>query len=138
MGWPLSTPLVLPPPLPPPRILLAKMDTKRVFRQDFVEAKKSPTFSYVFGDFVIIDRGLQFGWTSSRSLWGVCATAAEHAHNNTTFTNAVVTPEGREATSHVQVVPPRENEVRGRLPPDCVFLPDLEGCSPTSFGYEPT
>ena len=107
----------------PPRILLAKMDTKSAFRQVFVEAKKSPTFSYVFGDFVIIDRCLQFGWTSSPSLWGVCAAAVEHAHNNTTFTNAVVTPEGREATSHVQVVPPRENRVRGKLPPDCVFPP---------------
>ena len=89
--------------------------------------EKSPTCSYVFGDFVIIDRCLQFGWTSSPSLWGVCVAVVEHAHNNTTFTNAVVTPEGREATSHVQVVPPRENEVRGRLPPDCVFPPGFGG-----------
>ena len=122
MGRPLPTPLV-----PPPRILLAKMDTKSAFRQVFVEAKKSPTFSYVFGDFVIIDRCLQCGWTSSPSLWGVCAAAVEHAHNNTTFTNAVVTPEGREATSHVQVVPPRENEVRGKLPPDYIFPPGFGG-----------
>ena len=111
----------------PPRILLAKMDTKSAFRQVSVEAKKSPTFSYVFGDFVIIDRCLQFGWTSSPSLWGVCAAAVEHAHNNTTFTNAVVTPEGRKATSHVQVVPPRENKVRGKLPPDYVFPPGFGG-----------
>ena len=111
----------------PPRILLARMDTKSALRQVFIEAKKSPTFSYVFGDFVIIDRCLQFGWTSSHSLWGVCAAAVEHAHNNTTFTNAVVTPEGREATSHVQIVPPRENEARGRLPPDCVSPPGIAG-----------
>ena len=57
----------------------------------------------------------------------MCAAAVEHAHNNTTFTNAVVTPEGCEATSHVQVVPPRENEVSGRLPPDCVFPPGFGG-----------
>ena len=57
----------------------------------------------------------------------MCAAAVEHAHNNTTFTNAVVTPEGREATSHVQIVPPRENEARGRLPPDCVFPPGIGG-----------
>ena len=93
----------------PTRILLAKMDAKSAFRQIFVEAKKSPTFSYVFENFVIIDRCLQFGWTSSPSLWGVCAVAVEHAHSNTTFTNAVVTPEDREATSRIQVVPPREN-----------------------------
>ena len=59
-------------------------------------------------------------------IWRIAA-AVEHAHNNTTFTNAVVTPEGPEAMSHVQVVPPRENEVRGRLPPDCVFPPRFGG-----------
>ena len=110
----------------PPRILLEKMDNKSALCQVFIEAKKSPTFSYVFGDFVIIYRCLQFGWTSSPSLLGVCTAAVEHAHN-TTFTNAVVTPEGREATSHVQIVPPRENEARGRLPPDCVSPPGIGG-----------
>ena len=79
------------------------------------------------GNFVIIDWRLQFGWTSTPSLWGVSGTAVEHAPNNTTFANAVVTPEGREATSHVQVVPPRENKVRGRLPPDCGFPPGFGG-----------
>ena len=111
----------------PPPILLAKMDTKSAFRQVSEKAKKSPTFSYVFGDFVIKNRCLQFGSTSSPSMWGMCAGKVEHVHNNTTFTNTVVTPEDREATSHVQVVPPRENEVRGRLPPDCVFSPGFGG-----------
>ena len=40
----------------PPHILLAKMDTKSAFRQVSVEAKTSSTFSFVFGEFVIIDR----------------------------------------------------------------------------------
>ena len=102
------------------------MDTKSASRQVFVEAKKSPIFSHVFGGFVIRDRCLQLGWTSSPSLWGGLAAAVEHAHNNTNFTSAVVTPESREVTNHVQVVPSRENEVRGRLPPGCVF--------PTGFG----
>ena len=117
MGWSLSTPLV-----PPPRILLAKMDTKSACRQVFVEAEEVAHVQLCF-------RGLclQFGWTSSPSLWGVRAAAVEHTHNNTTFTNAVVTPEGREAANHVQVVPPRENEVRGRLPPDCVSPPGFGG-----------
>ena len=89
------------------------------------------------GDFVIIDRRLQFWWTSSPSLWGVCGTAVEHAHN-TTFTNAVVTPEGREATSHVQVVPTRENEVRGSCHRIAFFPRGLEGFSATRFGCKPT
>ena len=57
----------------------------------------------------------------------MCAAAVKHAHYHTTFTNAVVTPEGREATSHVRVVPPRENEVRGKLPPGYVFPPGYGG-----------
>ena len=57
----------------------------------------------------------------------MCAAAVEHAHNSTTFTNAVVTPEGRKVTSHVQVVPPKENEVRGKLPQDCVPPPGFGG-----------
>ena len=112
---------------PPPRILLAKVDTKGAFRQVSVNVNQSPTFSYVFGDVVVIDRCLQFGWTSSPSLWGVCAAAVEHAHNHTTFQNAVITPEGRAATSHVQIVPPREGESRAKLPPDCVFPPGSGG-----------
>lgn len=74
----------------PPRILLSKQDTKAAFRQACVDVNKSPTFGYVFEDVVVIDRCLQFGWTSSPSLWGVCASAVEHAHNQTTFKNAVV------------------------------------------------
>ena len=121
----------------PPRILFAKMDTKSAFRQVSVEAKKSPTFSYVFGDFVLIDRCPQFGWKSSPLLWGVFAAAVEHAHNNTTLKNAVVTSKGREATSNVQVVPPRENEVRGRLPPDCFFPPGFGGMLCHTFCVRP-
>ena len=62
-------------PGPPPRILLAKMDTKSAFRQVSVRVRDSPVFSYVFDEFVVVDRCLQFGWTSSPSLWDVCASA---------------------------------------------------------------
>ena len=92
-----------------------------------MEVKKSPVFSYMFENSVIIDRCLQFGWTSSPSLWGVCAAAVEHAHNNTSFSSAEITREGREATSHVHVVPAREHEVRAKLPPECVFPPGSGG-----------
>ena len=68
-----------------PRILLAEQDTKAAFRQVSTDIEKAPTFSYVFDEFVIVDRCLQFGWTSSPALWGVCATAVDHAHNHTTF-----------------------------------------------------
>lgn len=111
----------------PPRILLAKQDTKSAFRQVQVQVNQSPVFGYVFGDIVIVDRYLQFGWTSSPSVWGVCASAVEHAHRRTTVGNAVITPEGRAATSHVRVVPPRENEVPGEMPSNCAYPQDSGG-----------
>ena len=113
----------------PPRILLAKQDTKSAFRQVPVQVNKSPVFGYVFEDLVVVDRCLQFGWTSSPSAWGVCASAVEHAHKRTTVRDAVVTPEGRAATSHVKIVPPRQNEVRGSLPSNCAFPQDSGGGS---------
>ena len=105
----------------PPRILLAKQDFTSAFRQLSIACDKSPTFAYVWSDVVIIDRCLQFGWTSSPAWWGLGAAAIEYAHNHTTIDNAVVTPEGRAATSHVRVEPPRAGEIQARLPPGCQF-----------------
>lgn len=107
-----------------PRIMLAKQDFKSAFRQIYVECSKSPSFGYVWGTNVIIDQCLQFGWTSSPALWGVGAAAVEKAHNNTTIDSAVITPEGRAATSHVRVEPPKLGERQVRLPPDCQFPRD--------------
>ena len=88
---------------------------------------KAPTFSYVFEDIVIVDRCLQFGWTSSPALWGVCAAAVEHAHNQTTFSSAEVTAEGKEATSHANIEPPRAADIPATLPPNCLFPPGQGG-----------
>ena len=111
----------------PPRILLAKQDTKSAFRQVSVQINRSPVFGYVFEDLVVVDRYLQFGWTSSPSAWGVCASAVEHAHKSTTVRDAVITPEGRAVTSHVQVISPRENEVPGKPPLNCAYPQDSGG-----------
>ena len=81
----------------------------------------------MFQDAVVVDRYLQFGWTSSPSAWDVCASAVEHAHTRTTIRDAVITPEGRASTGHVRVVPPRENEAPGKLPTSCVYLQDVGG-----------
>lgn len=105
----------------PPRTLSAKQGFQSTFRNVSVEIDKSPTFGYVFGDSALIDRCLHFGWTSSPAIWGVCGAAAEHSHNMTTFDNAIVTPDGRAATVHVRVEPPRSGERRANLPADCVF-----------------
>ena len=75
----------------------------------------------------MVDRYLQFGWTSSPSVWDVCASAVENAHTRTTIRDAVITPEGRASTGHVRVVPPRENGAPGKLPTSCVYPQDVGG-----------
>ena len=79
----------------------------------------------MFDDVVVVDRYLQFGWTSSPSVWDVCASAVEHAHTRTTTRDAVITPEGRASTSHVRAVPPREIEAPGKLPTSCAYSQDV-------------
>jgi len=111
----------------PPRILLAKVDTKGAFRQVSVDVDHAPIFGYVFDEWVVVDRCLQFGWTSSPAFWGVCTAAVEHSHNHTTFQNAVVNPEGLAAASHVRVVPPHASEVRAAMPSNGVFPPGSGG-----------
>lgn len=59
-----------------PLILLANMDTTtEAFRQVSIEISEAPVFGYTFDDDVVIDRCLQFAWTSSPSVWGLCAGA---------------------------------------------------------------
>ena len=55
------------------------------------------------------------------------AGAIEHAHNNTTFSDAEVTAEGIEATRHVRVEPAREADVHAKSPPSCLIPPGQEG-----------
>lgn len=63
---------------------LAKMDTNKGCRQFSVEIHLAPVFGYAFRHFVVVDRCLQFGCTSSPSFCRMCAAAVEYAHNNTT------------------------------------------------------
>ena len=79
------------------RIVLSKMDVKDAFRQVPVEITRAPVFGYVFGDLVVVDRRLQFGWRNSPGFWCLFSSALEHAHNNTSHCNAVCTDSGREA-----------------------------------------
>ena len=121
---------------PSPRILIAKNDLKSAYRQICVDIEKAPTFASLFRNVVIIDRCLQFGWTSSPSFWGVCAAAMQHAHTRTNIRNALITAEGRQATSHVRVEPPREGEVQAELPPDDVYPPGVGGRMSDMFWAE--
>ena len=104
---------------PHTHIMLSKMDVKHAFRQVPVEWNGCPKFGYVFGDFVVVDRRLVFGWRNSPGFYCLLAGAIEHAHGSTSFNDAVVTPQGLAATRHVRVDIPAAGEAPVQLPPEC-------------------
>lgn len=113
-------------PEPPPAILISKIDSKDAFRQVPVERGSSPAFGYAFGDVIVVDRRLQFGWNLSAQYFCLCTDAIEHSHNHTTVDTAVVTSHGQAATAHVRVLPAVEVE-QTHLPVSCVLPPGSGG-----------
>lgn len=104
-----------------------KMDAKDAFLQVAVEWNGCMKFGYVFGDFVVVDRRLVFGWRNSPGFYWLLAGAIEHAHGSTSYDNAVVTPQGLSATSHVRVDIPAAGKTRAPLPPKCSVPPGTGG-----------
>ena len=104
---------------PHTHIMLSKMDAKDAFRQVAVEWDGCTKFGYIFGNFVVVDRRLVFGWRSSPGLYCLLAGTIEHVHGFTSFDDAVVTPQGSAATCHVRVDIPAAGEAPVQLPPEC-------------------
>ena len=67
------------------RTLLCRVDVKNAFRQVLVYPAGAPAFDYMFGDRVVVDLRLQFGWRNSPGFWGLMACALEHANTHSTF-----------------------------------------------------
>ena len=80
----------------------------------------------------IVHGHLQSGWRNSPGFWFLFLAAPEHSHVNT-FHNAVVTPFGRAATSHVQVSSPAEGESPVSLPPGYRVPPGDGGVATKPF-----
>ena len=79
------------------------------------------------------DRRLQFGWRSSPGFFCLFLAALEHAHRHTSYDDAVVIEQGKTATQHVAVNPPRAID----RPPPCRlrvgFPADKEGGDGAGF-----
>ena len=114
------------------RIVPIKIDVKDAFREVPVEITRAPVFGYVFGDFVVVNRRLHFGWRNSQGFWCSFASALEHVHNNTSRRRAVYTDSGREAIQHVVVTPSRESRAAA-LPPGYVAPPRRGGSADYFF-----
>ena len=76
-------------------------------------------FGYVSRELVVADRRLQFGWRSSPGVFCLFSAALEHAHRYTSYDEAVVMEQGRTATEHVSVTPPRATNRPASFPPGC-------------------
>ena len=76
-------------------------------------------FWYVFRELVVADRRLQFGWRRFPGFFCLFSAALEHAHRHTSYDDAMVMEQGRTATEHVSVTPPRATDRPTSLPPGC-------------------
>ena len=88
--------------------MLAKADVAGAFRDVRVTPQQAHNFCYIVDDVWVSDFRLIFGWAASPGYWGVMASAAEHAHYNTTVESALILPEGKTVMSNVKTVAPWE------------------------------
>ena len=97
---------------PTARIVLCRVDVKDAYRQVLVDPVGAPVFEYSMGECVVVDLRLQCGWRNSPGVWGLMASALEHAHTQSTFQDVAVSPQGAAAVEHVLLAPPRGGSVR--------------------------
>ena len=94
------------------RIVHCRVDVKDAVRQVSVDPVGAPVFGYAMGEYVVVDFRLQFGWRNSPEVWGLMASAMQHAHTHSTFQDAAVSPQGAAAIEHERFAPPRGISVR--------------------------
>lgn len=109
------------------RIVLSKMDVAAAFRQVLVSWAGNQVFAYAFGDLLVIDRRLMFGWRNSPRYFCLFSDALRHSHAATSRKNAIVSKLGKKATQHVTVTRPPENEQPAALPLGCRVPPGSGG-----------
>ena len=131
------------------RVTLCHIHVKDLFRQIPVDPLHAGKSGYVFDEYAVVDLFLQLGWRSSPGFWNLGVSSLEHAHNQTSFKDVIVSEQGRSAVvAHVRVdadagwetmpIPPDFEHVpsagvvagsrdAGRetmsIPPDCEHVP---------------
>lgn len=102
------------------------MDVSSACRHIPVEWSKAPTFSFTYGDNVMVDFRLPFGWRSSPGWWNLAASAVQFAHRNTSVTSAKILPEARKLVRHVKVQLQSSSTVNNIAPQGAV-VHDIRG-----------
>ena len=90
------------------RILISKADVSDAFRNVRIAREHANKFCYVLDDLVVTDLTLTFGWAGSPWFWGLLSSTAEHAHCNTSVSDAHILSEGEDMMPHVTIVEPWE------------------------------
>ena len=103
---------------PKRRILMATTDVNDAYRNVGVDPDQAHNFCYAVDDLIAIDFRLTFGWTGSPGNFGVMASAARHAHNNTNLDNVQLLSEGTKMMEHVKIVDRWEVGDPTPIPPD--------------------
>ena len=104
------------------RVMLCRIDVKDAFRQIPVDPLHAAKFGYIFDEYAVENLFLQFGWRSSPGFRDLVTSSLEHAHNQTSFQDAVVSEHGRSAVAYVRVDADACWETMP-IPPDCERVP---------------
>ena len=79
------------------------------------------------GDLIVIDFRLMCGWSGSPGYWGSLASAAEHAHCNTTLESTRLLDEGKKMMAHVKLAEAWEEGNPTPVPPEAKIRPHPGG-----------
>ena len=102
------------------RIVLCPVNVNGAIRQVPVDPAGAPDFEYVAGGLLVLDLQLQFGWRNSPGCQGLVTSTLEQPPTRSTIQNAVMSPQGVAAVTHVVLTQPRGRSVvplRGVLSP---------------------
>ena len=102
--------------------MLCRIDVKEAFRQIAVDPLHTAKFGYIFGEYAVVDLFLQFGWRSSPGYWDLVASTLEHAYNQTSSQDAVVSRHGRSDVAHAGADADSDWETMS-IPPDRERVP---------------
>ena len=101
--------------------MLCRFDVKDALRQILVDPLHAASFGYVFDEYAVVDLFLRFRWRISPGYWNLVALSVEHANNQTSFQDVVVSEHDKSAV-HASVDADAGWETMP-IPPDCKRVP---------------
>ena len=104
-------------------VMWCRIDAKDALHHIMVGPLHASKNGHVLGEYAVVDLFLQFGWRSSPGYWDLVAWSLEHAHNQTSSEDPMVSELGRSYVEHVSADADAGLETIPILP-DCERVPD--------------